>query len=146
MFSDLPTFQLLLAYVSIILKHDMNQQIVTNKPQIWQLVSSITNWYIWKAMFEGISKCDWKTYPNNFGIWTEIVHNLGGSLHTIKGNMQQAELKWLQFHAICNGGKRISGKVEWFYSTKQDKHEWSNFLLLRLRNKHEPTTRIKDGS
>ena len=58
MFSDLPTFQLLLAYVSIILKHDMNQQIVTNKPQIWQLVSSITNWYIWKAMFEGISKCD----------------------------------------------------------------------------------------
>ena len=27
----------------------LNPQIQTNKPQIWQLVSSITIWYIWKA-------------------------------------------------------------------------------------------------
>ena len=32
----------------------LNPQIETNKPQIWQLVSSITIWYIWKARFSKV--------------------------------------------------------------------------------------------
>ena len=37
-------------------------------------------------------------------IWTEIVHNLRGCLDNIKSNMQQAELKRLEFHAIWDEG------------------------------------------
>ena len=33
------------------------------------------------------------------GIWIEIVHNLKGSLDNINSKTQQAELKWLEFHA-----------------------------------------------
>ena len=54
-----------------------------------------------------------------FGIWIEIVHNLKGLLDSIKGNMHQAELKRLEFHAIWNIGifyRRFFYKVEWFYS------------------------------
>ena len=29
----------------------LNPQIQTDKPQIWQLVSSITIWYIWKPRY-----------------------------------------------------------------------------------------------
>ena len=32
------------------------------------------------------------------GIWTEIVHNVRGSLDNIKGDTQQAELQQLMFH------------------------------------------------
>ena len=54
-----------------------------------------------------------------YGIWTEIVHNLRGSLDNIKGNTQQAELKRLEFHAIWDRdifNRWISDKVEWFNS------------------------------
>ena len=43
------------------------------------------------------------------------MHNLKGSLDNIKGNMQQLELKRLEFHAIWDKGILyiwISDKVE----------------------------------
>ena len=44
----------------------LNPKIATNKTKIWQLVSSITIWYTWKAkVLEGIPKCDKKSYSNN---------------------------------------------------------------------------------
>ena len=48
-----------------------------------------------------------------------MVHNLWGSLDNIKGNTQQSEFPRLEFHAIWDKGtlyRRISNKVEWFYS------------------------------
>ena len=46
-------------------------------------------------MFEGISKFE-RPAQIIFGIWTEIVHNLKGSLDNIKGNMQQQSSKdWI---------------------------------------------------
>ena len=72
----------------------LNSQIETSEPQIWQLVSSITIWYIWKArclnVFQNVTE---RPAQIIYGIWTEIVHNLRGLLDSIKGNMQQAELK-----------------------------------------------------
>ena len=67
--------------------------------------SSITNWYIWKAqclkVFQNVTK---RHAQINYEIWTKIVHNLKGSLDNIKGNMQHAELKRLEFHAIWDKG------------------------------------------
>ena len=72
----------------------LNPQIQTDKPQIWQLVSSITIWYIWKArclkVFQNMIE---RPAQIIYGIWTEISHNLIGLLDSIKGNMQQVELK-----------------------------------------------------
>ena len=54
------------------------------------------------------------------GIWMEIVHNLRGSLDNIKGNMQQAVLQLLEFHATWDKGifyRQIFDKVDWFYSS-----------------------------
>ena len=51
-------------------------------------------------MFEGIPNVIERPTQVIFGIWIEIVHNLKGSLDNIKGNMQAAELKLLEFHAI----------------------------------------------
>ena len=71
--------------------------------------------YLEGQIFEGIPKV-----TERYGIWTKIVHNLRGSLDNIKGNMQQAELKLLDFNAIWDKGifyRQISDKVEWFYST-----------------------------
>ena len=55
------------------------------------------------------------------GIRTEIVHNHRGSLDNIKSNIQQAELKQLEFRAIWDKRifyRRISNKVDWVYSTQ----------------------------
>ena len=52
-------------------------------------------------------------------IWTKIVHNLRGLLDSIKGNTQEMEFKRLEFHAIqyiIIFYRRLSDKVEWFYS------------------------------
>ena len=79
----------------------LNPQIQTDKPQIWQLVSSITIWYIWKArclkVFQNVTERPTQIIS---GIWIEIVHNLRGLLDSIKGNTHQVELKRLEFHAI----------------------------------------------
>ena len=98
----------------------MNPQIETDKPQIWQLVSSITIWYIWKAqclrVFQNVTKRPAQIIS---GIWTKIVHNLRGLLDSVKGNTQPAELKLLELHAIWDIGifyKRLFDKVECFYS------------------------------
>ena len=65
-----------------------------DKAQIWQLESSITIWYIWKArclkVFQNMIE---RPAQIIYGIWTEISHNLIGLLDSIKGNMQQVELK-----------------------------------------------------
>ena len=49
----------------------LNPQIQTNKPQIWQLVSSITIWYVWKArclkVFQNVTK---RATQISSGIWT----------------------------------------------------------------------------
>ena len=98
-----------------------NPQIQTNKPQIWQLVSSITIWYIWKArclkVFQNMTERPAQIIS---GIWIEIVHNLRGILDSINGNTHQAELRRVEFHVIWDIGifyRRYFGKVEWFYST-----------------------------
>ena len=53
----------------------LNPQIETEKPQIWQWVSSITIWYIWKArcskVFQNVTERPAQIIS---GIWTEIVH------------------------------------------------------------------------
>ena len=97
----------------------LNPQIQTDKPQIWQLISSITNWYIWKArrlkVFQNVTERSTQIIS---GIWIEIVHNLRGLLDSIKGNTHQAELKRLEFYAIYDIGifyRRLFDKVEWFY-------------------------------
>ena len=49
------------------------------------------------------------------------MHNIICSLDNIKGNMQHAKLKRLEFHAIWDKGKVYRGifdKVEWFYYTQ----------------------------
>ena len=83
----------------------LNLQIETNKLEIWQLVSSITICYCWKAyclkVFQNGTK---RPTQINFEIWTEIVHNLIGSLNNTKGITQQVELKRLEF--LCHMGKR----------------------------------------
>ena len=64
----------------------LNPQIETNKPEIWQLVSSITIKYIWKAqslkVFQNVIE---RHAQIIYGIWTKIVHNLIGSLDNVKG-------------------------------------------------------------
>ena len=45
----------------------LNPQIEIGKPEIWQLVSSITILvYLEAQMFKGIPKCDQKTCPDNY--------------------------------------------------------------------------------
>ena len=95
-----------------------------NEAQIWQLVSSITIWYIWKArclkVFQNVTESPAQIIS---GIWIEIVHNLRGILDSIKGNTHQAELRRVKFHAIWDIGifyRRCFDKVEWFYSTPKD--------------------------
>ena len=65
----------------------LSPKIQTDKPQIWQLLSSITIWYIWKARclkaFQNVTERPAQIIS---GIWTEIVHNLRGFLDSIKGN------------------------------------------------------------
>ena len=53
----------------------LNPQIKTDKPQIWQLVSSITIWYIQKARCLTVSQ-NVIGRPTQIivGIWIEIVH------------------------------------------------------------------------
>ena len=53
----------------------LNPQIETDKPQIWQLVSSITIWYIQKARCLTVSQ-NVIGRPTQIivGIWIEIVH------------------------------------------------------------------------
>ena len=94
-----------------------------NKYEIWQLVSGITICYIWKVyclkIFQNVTE---RLAHIIYGICTKIVHNLKGSLDNIKRNMQQAEHKRLEFHAAwdkCIFYRRISDKVEWFYSTQK---------------------------
>ena len=99
----------------------LNPQIEIDKPQIGQLVSSITISYIWKAQCLKVSQnVTERPAQIIYGIWTEIVHNLGGYFDNIKGNMQQVELKQLEFHVTWDRGifyRRICDKVVWFYST-----------------------------
>ena len=99
----------------------LNQQIETGKPEIWQFISNITIWYIWKTrflkVFQNVTERPAQIVT---GIWTEIVHNLRGSLDTIKGNTQQAVLQLLEFHATWDKGifyRQIFDKVDWFYSS-----------------------------
>ena len=58
----------------------LNLQIETDKPEIWQLVSSITIWYIWKArclkVFQNVTRIPTQIISR---IWIEIVLNLIGS-------------------------------------------------------------------
>ena len=65
----------------------LNPQIHIDKPQICQLVSSNTIWYIWKARclkaFQNVIE---RPSQLVLGIWIEIVHNLIGLLDGIKGN------------------------------------------------------------
>ena len=79
----------------------LNPQIEIDKPEIWQLVSIITIWYILKArcfkVFQNVTERPAQVIY--YGIWTEIVHNLRGSLDNVKGNTQHAKLKRLEFHA-----------------------------------------------
>ena len=96
------------------------------------MVSSITIWYIWKAkclkVFQNVTE---RLAQIISGVWTEIVHNLRGSLDNIKGNTQRAEFQRLEFHAIHDKGifyRQISEQVEWFYSTP--KHFLSRQLEL----------------
>ena len=100
----------------------LNPQIQTDKPQIWQLVSSITIWYIWKArclkVFQNATERPAQIIS---GIWIEIVHNLG-LLDSINGKTHQAELKCLEFHVIWDISiffRWLFVKVEWFYSEHQ---------------------------
>ena len=99
----------------------LNPQIEIDKPEIWQSVSSITNWFVWKArclkVFQNVTKAPTHIISR---IWTEIVHNLRRSSDNIKGNMHHAELKRLEVHAIWDKDRfyrRIYDKVEWLYST-----------------------------
>ena len=65
----------------------LNPQIETNKPQIRQSVSRITICYIWKGpclkVFQNVTE---RPAQIIYGIWTEIVHNLGGYFDNIKVN------------------------------------------------------------
>ena len=65
----------------------MKPQIDIHKHETWQLVTSITIWYIWEAMclkvFQNVTEIPAQII---IGIWTKIVHNLKGSLDNIKGN------------------------------------------------------------
>ena len=72
----------------------LNPQIQIDKPQIGQLVSSITIWYIWKAQCLKVSQ-NMTERPSqiNSGIWIGIVHNLIGLLDSIKGNTHKTKLK-----------------------------------------------------
>ena len=58
----------------------LNPQIEMDKPEIWQLVSSITIYYIWKArclkVFQNVTE---RPAQIIFGLWIEIVHNLRGA-------------------------------------------------------------------
>ena len=75
----------------------------TVKTKLWQLASSITIWYIWNATCLKVFQIWQKDLLRwLLGFWTEIVHNLRGSLDNIKGNMQLTELQWLKFHAILD--------------------------------------------
>ena len=69
----------------------------------WSVVSQF--WCIWKArclkIFQNATE---RLAQIIFGIWIEIVHNLKGSLDNMKGNMQHAKLKRLEFHAIWDKG------------------------------------------
>ena len=111
---------------SIVMRHGLmgkklillNPQIETNKPQIWQLVSSITIWYIWKArclkVLQNVTERPAQIF---FGILTEIVHNLRGLLDSsIKGNTQQAKLKQWELCDLPKGRKVIATK--WIYTIK----------------------------
>ena len=87
-----------------------------NKTKIWQLVSSITIWYICDAMFLKVFQNVTERHAQTITwIWAKIVYNLRGSLDNIKGNPQQAELQRLKFHAIWDKGifyKRFFDKVK----------------------------------
>ena len=67
----------------------LNLQIEIDKPEIWQLVSSITIWYIWKArclrVFQTVTK---RPGQINSRIWIEILRDLISSLDNIKDNAQ----------------------------------------------------------
>ena len=64
-------------------------QIETSKPKMWQLVSSIAIWYIWKAKYLRVFQNVTKRLAQILSrIWTKIVHNLVDSLDNIKGNTQ----------------------------------------------------------
>ena len=63
----------------------LNPQIEIDKVEIWQLVRNIRIWYIWKArclkVFQNVIERPGHIISR---IWTEIVHNLRGSLDNIK--------------------------------------------------------------
>ena len=111
-----------------------------NHPQVdeqWDLVGSLTIWFIWKAcyreVFKGIKEHPMETVMK---IWLEIIHTLQGQYDAIRGASDKATKRRLDFHKVWQHGPfciQKGGRILWQYAPL----EWlfPSFILSQQRSK-----------